>query len=88
MPQEIVSYLPLIAVLIPLAAFILITCAPNLPWWRSAWSVAGSLGALIAVGMMYPILSAGNIIVFQLPMIVTPLDLTFRVDFFRFLLLS
>ncbi len=84
MPQEIVSYLPLIAVLIPLAAFILITCAPNLAWWRSAWTFAGSLGALVAVGMMYPTLSEGNIIVFQLPMIVTPLGLTFRVDFLSF----
>jgi hydrogenase-4 component B len=84
MPQEIVSYLPLIAVLIPLAAFILITCAPNLAWWRSACTFAGSLGALVAVGMMYPVLSEGNVIVFQLPMIVTPLGLTFRVDFLSF----
>ncbi len=84
MPQELVSYLPLIAVTMPLIAFILVTCLPNLAWWRSAWSIIGSLGTLVAVGMMFPALSEGNIIVFQMPMIVTPLDLTFRVDFLSF----
>jgi hydrogenase-4 component B len=84
MPQEIFSYLPLIAVLIPLAAFILIICAPNLAWWRNTCSLLGSLGTLIAVGMIYPIVSAGSKVVFQVPMIVTPLDLTFSVDFLGF----
>ncbi|MBW6463872.1 MAG: proton-conducting membrane transporter [Firmicutes bacterium] len=84
MSQEIISYLPLAAVLIPLAAFILVICAPNLAWWRTACSLLGSLGTLIAVGMMYPIVSAGSKVVFQVPMVVTPLDLTFSVDFLGF----
>lgn len=84
MPQETLSYLPLIAVAIPLAAFILVSCAPNLAWWRSAWSLLGSLGTLFSVGLMFPILAEGNIIAFQLPMVVSPLGLTFRVDFLSF----
>ncbi len=84
MPQEIFSYLPLIAVLVPLAAFILITCAPNLQWWRNTCSLLGTLGTVIAVGMLYPLLATGKVVVFKIPMIVTPLDLTFRVDFLSF----
>ncbi len=84
MPREIISYLPLIAVSVPFAAFILVTCAPNRPLWRNAWSIIGSIGTLAAVAMMYPVLSGGSIIILKLPMIITPLDLTFRVDFLSF----
>ncbi len=86
MPQETLSYLPLLAVTIPLAAFILISCSPNLAWWRSLWSLLGSLGTLVSVGLIYPVVSAGNVAVFSMPMVVTPLDLTFRVDFLGFFL--
>ena len=91
MQQEIFTYLPLIAVAIPLFSFLMIMLAQNLPWWRNAWSLAGSLGALAAVAMLYPIIAAGYTPVFQVPMIITPMELTFKVDglgFFLALLVS
>jgi hydrogenase-4 component B len=86
MAREIISILPLLAVAIPLFAFVMITFAGNLAWWRNAWAIIGSAGALIAVGLMYPVISAGKIIVYMIPMIVTPLNLTFRIDGFGFLI--
>lgn len=84
MPQEVISYLPLVAVAAPLIAFILVICAPEKPVWRHTWSVLGALGTLVAVVMMFPILAGGNVIVLRLPMVITPLDLAFRVDFLSF----
>ena len=86
MPLEIVSYLPLIAVAIPLLAFFMIICAQQLSWWRSCWSIIGSTGTLAAVGLMYPLLAEGGILIFEIPMIVSPLNLTFRVDGLGFLI--
>ncbi len=86
MHQEIVSYLPVIAVAIPLFSFVMIAFAQNLPWWRNSWSVLGCAGSLIAIVMLYPLLSSGQIPVFELPMIVTPYNLTFRVDWLGFLI--
>ncbi len=84
MAQETISGLPLIAVLVPLFSFIMIIIAGNIAWWRNAWSIIGSVGALLAVGLMYPLIAAGKIVTYELPMIVTPLNLTFRVDGFGF----
>jgi hydrogenase-4 component B len=84
MAREIISGLPLIAVLIPLFAFVMIIVAGKLPWWRNTWSLIGSAGPLAAVTLMYPLVSAGNIIIYELPLIVSPLNLTFRVDGFSF----
>ena len=84
MPQEIVSYLPLIAVCAPLVAFVMVIFAPEKPLWRHLWSAAGSLTTLVAVLMMYPMVAAGAVVIFRLPMIITPLDLAFRVDFLSF----
>ncbi len=84
MAQEIISGLPLIAVLIPLLAFVMIVFAGKLPWWRNTWSLIGSTGTLVAVALMYPLIAAGKIITYELPMIVSPLSLTFRVDGFSF----
>ncbi len=84
MAQEIISGLPLIAVLIPLLAFVMIVFAGKLPWWRNTWSLIGSAGTLVAVAFMYPLIAAGKIITYELPMIVSPLSLTFRVDGFSF----
>ncbi|MBM4235340.1 MAG: proton-conducting membrane transporter [Firmicutes bacterium] len=84
MAREIFSGLPLIAVLIPLVAFAMIIIAGKLPWWRNTWSLIGSAGTLVAVALMYPLIAAGKIITYELPMIITPLNLTFRVDGFSF----
>ncbi len=85
MPREILSFLPLAAVAIPLLAFFMIIFAQQLTWWRNSWAIIGSAGTLAAVGLMYPQLSDGSILVYQLPMIITPLSLTFRVDGLGFL---
>jgi hydrogenase-4 component B len=85
MAREIFSGLPLIAISIPLFAFIMIICAGKIAWWRNTWSVIGSAGTLVAVVLMYPFIKAGNLIIYELPMIITPLNLTFRVDGFGFL---
>jgi len=80
------SYLPLIAVTIPLFTFILIICAQNLAWWRNSWSIIGSAGTLAAIAMMYQHISQGQVLIYQIPMIVTPYDFFFRVDEFGFLI--
>ncbi len=85
MPQEIQSYLPLAAVLIPLLSFIMIMFAQNLVWWRNSWSLIGSAGTLVAVVMMYQYISTGQELIFKIPMIVTPYNFFFRVDEFGFL---
>lgn len=84
MAQEIISGLPLLAVVIPLIAFMMIIFAGSLSWWRNTWSLIGSAGTLVAVALMYPLVAAGKIITYELPMIVSPLNLTFRVDGFSF----
>jgi len=86
MAREMFSGLPLIAISIPLFAFIMIIFASKIAWWRNTWSIIGSAGTLVAVGLMYPFIKAGVRIVYELPMIVTPLNLTFRVDGFGFLI--
>lgn len=85
MSREIVSYLPLIAVAFPLFSFFMIILAQQITWWRNSWSLIGSAGTLAAVVLMYPLLAGGGILVFEIPMIVTPLNLTFRVDGLSFL---
>ncbi|MGM0652368.1 MAG: complex I subunit 5 family protein [Bacillota bacterium] len=85
MPQEIQSYLPLAAVLIPLLSFIMIMCAKHLAWWRNSWALIGSAGSLAAVMMMYQHISQGQKIIFKIPMIVSPYDFFFRVDGLGFL---
>ncbi len=86
MPQEIISYLPLIAVVIPLISFVMILCAKDLVWWRNSWSLTGSTGTLAAVVFMYQHLSQGQALIFKVPMIVTPYNFFFRVDEFGFLI--
>jgi hydrogenase-4 component B len=86
MSQDMLSYLPPAAVAIPLFAFIMIAAAQQVPLWRNTWSLIGSAGSFAAVALMYPVISKGGILVFQLPMIVTPLNLTFRVDGLGFLI--
>ncbi|MDZ4133840.1 MAG: proton-conducting transporter membrane subunit, partial [Dethiobacteria bacterium] len=86
MPQEVSSYLPLIAVLIPLVSFAMIAIGQHHSLWRNSWSVIGAAGTLFAVALMYPIIATNGALVFQVPMIVTPLNLTFRVDGFSFLI--
>lgn len=85
MPQEMLNYLPLIAVLMPIISFIMIMFAQNSPWWRNSWSLAGSSVTLVAVALMYHSISQGQAIIFRIPMIVTPYDFYFRVDEFGFL---
>ncbi len=86
MPRETISYLPLIAVIIPLLSFMMIICAQHLSWWRNSWSIIGSSGTLAAVALMYRHLSQGRVLIFEIPMIVTPYNFFFRVDELGFLI--
>lgn len=86
MAREITTYLPLIAVLLPLFAFIMIIVAKQVPWWRNTWSLIGAAGTLLAVAMIYPIIAAGNAATLKLPLVITPLNLTFRIDGLGFLI--
>ncbi len=86
MPRETISYLPLIAVIIPLLSFMMIICAQHLSWWRNSWSIIGSSGTLAAVALMYRHLLPGQVLIFEIPMIVTPYNFFFRVDELGFLI--
>ncbi len=79
------SMLPVWVVLVPLiTTFLLILFAGNAAI-RHFLAVAGCLGTLAAVAMMYPEVSAGNILYFELPTLFTPLNFTMAVDGFGFL---
>ncbi len=86
MPYELMIYLPLIAVCMPILAMIMICFAAEHFWWRSIWALIGSAGCLAAVGMMYPLIAEGQTITLALPMIITPFNLFFRIDHFGFLI--
>lgn len=86
MSQETSSYLPLVAVIIPLISFAMIIFVQHISWWRNSWSIIGSAGTLAAIAMMYQHISQGQVLIYQIPMIVTPYNFFFRVDEFGFLI--
>lgn len=85
MPQFIdASYLPLLAVLIPaLGAGIVALVSAYSERWRNFFVTLATAATLFVVALMYPeVVTQGNIITYDLSQIVSPLNLTFRVDGF------
>ncbi|RJX28836.1 MAG: proton-conducting membrane transporter [Dethiobacter sp.] len=85
MPQVSgVSILPLLAVLIPaLAAVAVAMVSFYSTWWRNFFVFCATLATLVTVICMYPaVVLRGHIITFELFNVVSPLNLTFRVDGF------
>ncbi len=85
MPQmEVNSALPLAAVLVPIIFSGVVALASFYsPWWRNFLSLLATGITLIIIAAMYPsIISGGNVITYELFKIVSPLNLTFRVDSF------
>lgn len=85
MPQmEVNSVLPLAAVLVPIIFSGVVALASFYsPWWRNFLSLLATGITLIIIAAMYPsIISGGNVITYELFKIVSPLNLTFRVDSF------
>ncbi len=85
MPQLIdVSYLPLLAVLIPAVASGLVALVSFYSErWRNFVATLATAAALCVVALMYPeVVTKGQVITFELFKIVSPINLTFRVDGF------
>jgi len=88
MPQNLgVSVLPLVAVLIPLfAAAAVAVISFYSSWWRNFVVFCATLATFVAVIAMYPyIVLQGEVITLELFKVVSPLNLTFRVDGFSFI---
>ncbi len=80
------SILPLLAVLIPaVGAGIVAIISFYSSWWRNFAATVITGATLFVILSMYPVVSGGQVISFQLFNIVSPLNLTFRVDSFSFI---
>ncbi|MEW5919914.1 MAG: proton-conducting transporter membrane subunit [Bacillota bacterium] len=81
------SILPLLAVLIPACgAGITALVSFYSAWWRNLTATAVTAATLIVVTAMYPaVVTGGRVLSFQLFNVVSPLNLTFRVDSFSFI---
>ncbi len=81
------SILPLLAVLIPaVGAGIVAIISFYSPWWRNFAATVFTGATLFVVMLMYPaVVPGGQVLSFQLFNIVSPLNLTFRVDSFSFI---
>lgn len=79
--------LPLLAVLIPLLSSALVAIVSFYsPWWRNCITTVATALTFLTVALMYPtVVMEGRIITFELLQIVSPLNLSFRVDGFSFL---
>lgn len=81
------SILPLLAVLIPaVGAGIVAIISFYSPWWRNFAATVLTGATLFVIMLMYPaVVPGGKVLSFELLNIVSPLNLTFRVDSFSFL---
>ena len=80
--SEIFSWQPLWVILIPLATALFLIAAARIPWLRHTLSICGGLATLAAVLTMWPAVMQKKIIVCQIALLISPLNLTFRVDGF------
>lgn len=80
MNNMVISLQPLWVILIPLVTTLLLILFARIPWLRHSLAILGTLATLGAVVMMWPAVSIGKIIVYEIPLLVSPLSLTFRVD--------
>lgn len=79
-----VSMLPFLAVLIPAISAVLVALVSFYSkWWRNFFVFFSTLATLVVVVLMYPaIVQEGRVLTYELFNIVSPLNLTFRVDGF------
>ncbi len=80
MNDLVTSLQPLWVISIPLLTTLILTLVSRIPWLRHAFAILGTLATLGAVMIMWPAVSLGKIIVYEIPLLVSPLSLTFRVD--------
>ncbi len=78
--SEIFSWQPLWVILIPLTTALLLIAAARIPWLRHTLAICGNLATLAAVLSMWPAAMQKKIIVCKIEMLISPLNLTFRVD--------
>ncbi len=81
------SVLPLLAVLLPACgAGVTALVSFYSAWWRNFTATVVTAATLVAVAAMYPaVVVQGRVLEYQLLNIVSPLNLTFRVDSFSFI---
>lgn len=75
-----VSLQPIWIIITPLLTAGLLMFFARIPWLRHLISIAGSLGTLVAVLSIWPKVSDGKVIGFDVPMLLSPLGLSFRID--------
>ena len=80
MPNLVLSIQPLWVILIPLFTTLVLILIARIPWLRHTCALLGTLSTLGAVLLMWPVVSSGKIIVYEIPLLLSPLSLTFRVD--------
>ncbi|MEW5784350.1 MAG: proton-conducting transporter membrane subunit [Bacillota bacterium] len=80
MNELITTVQPLLVVSIPLATTLFLIVFARIPWLRQACALLGNLATLGTVLAMWPLVSQGKVIVYEIPLLVSPLSLTFRVD--------
>jgi len=78
--ETVYSIKPLIAVLIPLAAVLLIGFSKRHPNWREAWTLGAALMEILLVGSLVLEVLKGQVVVFTLGTLLPGLSLSFRVD--------
>ncbi len=83
-----VSLLPFLAILIPaIAAVIVALVSLYSAWWRNFCVLLATLATPVIVALMYPaVVQEGRVLTYELFNIVSPLNLTFRVDGFSFII--
>lgn len=80
MKEAIHSLQPLWVVSIPLVTALLLIMVSRIAWLRHSVAVLGTAATLGAVLTMWPAVSRKAILVCEIPLIISPLNLTFRVD--------
>ncbi|MEW6523366.1 MAG: proton-conducting transporter membrane subunit [Bacillota bacterium] len=81
MQATVVSWLPVVATLLPLVGTGCIYLVEGRSWqWRNGLSVATAAIAFGLVLAMYPAIAAGKVLVMEFPNILPPLGLSFRAD--------
>lgn len=80
MNEVIQSIQPLWVISIPLATALILIVVARIPWLRHTFAILGNLATLGAVLLMWPVVAGKKVLVYELPQLVSPLNLTFRVD--------
>lgn len=74
------SMLPVWVVLIPLVTTLMLILFSRIPWLRHSIAFLGTVATLGAVVNMYSHIAAGKMLYYEIPTLISPLNLTFNVD--------